>query len=115
LADRLSIRIAVSNPCFELWPLLHLADQRAHISGATLRNALQTRMPGYDKSLSCEQLRGRYSTARSRAQALREQHVRHGRSPTSNPSTDVGVLVDALLTAARNSGARTRLNRSLDL
>jgi hypothetical protein len=115
LAGRLAIRIAVSNPCFELWPLLHFVDQRAYVSGTTLRNALQNHMPGYDKSLSCEQLRGRYPVARSRAQALREQHIRHGRSPMWNPATDVWVLVEALLAAARKSGVRTRLNASFGL
>lgn len=111
LARRLAIHIAVSNPCFELWPLLHFVDQRAHISAAALRTALQAQMPGYDKSLSCEQLRGRYSAARSRAHILQEQHTRHARPSTTNPSTDVWVLVDALLAAARKSRARTRLNR----
>lgn len=115
LADRLDIRIAVSNPCFELWPLLHFVDQRAHVSGTSLRNMLQSHMPGYDKSLPCERLRGKYSAALGRAQTLREQHIRNGRSPMWNPNTDVWVLVEALLAAARKSGVRTRLNASFDL
>jgi hypothetical protein len=76
---------------------------------------LQNHMPSYEKDLSCERLRGRYSAAMSRAQALREQHIRHGRSPMWNPTSDVWILVEALLAAARKSGVRTRLNASFDL
>ncbi|MEU4886344.1 RloB family protein [Streptomyces xinghaiensis] len=32
LADEHEVRLAVSNPCFELWLLLHHADHRAHVA-----------------------------------------------------------------------------------
>ena len=41
LAMTHDIRLAVSNPCFELWALLHFADQRAHVERGKLRAALQ--------------------------------------------------------------------------
>src|ERR1035438_2177974 len=50
------IELAISNPCFELWALLHFRDQRAHIErGPSTTNANSTcratksscRAPGY--------------------------------------------------------------------
>jgi hypothetical protein len=51
LARRHGIRIAVSNPCFELWLLLHFAEQTAHL--ATYKKVLpllQKHVPDYSKS-----------------------------------------------------------------
>jgi len=108
LAAREKIGIAVSNPCFELWALLHLVDHRAFITSESARNALRSCMPNYEKALDCAAMRGLYAVARGRANALCEQHKRNGRSPSWNPSTDVWVLVDKMLEAARKSGVRTK-------
>src|ERR1700733_13496047 len=48
------IRLAISNPCFELWVLLHFQDQRAHISRTQLRAACRKHLPGYEKNLPVE-------------------------------------------------------------
>lgn len=108
LAAREKIGIAVSNPCFELWALLHLVDHRAFITSESARNALRSFMPNYEKALDCAAIRGLYAVARGRANALREQHERNGRSPGWNPSTNVWVLVDKMLEAARKSRVRTK-------
>jgi hypothetical protein len=51
LANDHEIHLAVSNPCFELWALLHFADQQSHIERHVLRAILQRHVPGYDKEL----------------------------------------------------------------
>ncbi|WP_214106351.1 RloB family protein [Acrocarpospora catenulata] len=40
-AKRLAIRIAISNPCFELWILWHFLDHRAHIGKRALEEKLK--------------------------------------------------------------------------
>lgn len=51
LASANEISLAVSNPCFELWALLHFVDQRAHIERSNLRAELKKHLPTYDKQL----------------------------------------------------------------
>jgi hypothetical protein len=43
------IEMAISNPCFELWALLHFQDQRAHIEQGKVQQSRRQRMPGYEK------------------------------------------------------------------
>lgn len=45
------IDLAVSNPCFELWALLHFQDHTAHIERADARRRLKRHLPGYEKAL----------------------------------------------------------------
>ena len=52
LAMNKGIRAAISNPCFELWALLHVQDQRAHIERHKARAGLQTHLSDYDKCLT---------------------------------------------------------------
>jgi hypothetical protein len=106
LAKRNGILVAVSNPCFELWALLHFAAQTSFVAAAEARQLLRTFMPRYRKSLDCSRLAGRYGDARRRASDLRARHANNGDDIRSNPSTDVDVLNEALLLAARRSGAR---------
>ena len=44
-----AIHVALSNPCFELWILLHFEDQRAHIERHKLQSACRQHLPGYSK------------------------------------------------------------------
>jgi hypothetical protein len=50
LARRSGVRVAVSNPCFELWLLLHLTGYSAHISTRDVQRLLCKHLPSYDKS-----------------------------------------------------------------
>ncbi|MCC8248526.1 RloB family protein [Saccharothrix luteola] len=48
-AGTAEVDLAVSNPCFELWLLLHFADHRAHIADyRAARDLLARHVPGYD-------------------------------------------------------------------
>lgn len=51
-AARADVELVVSEPCFELWLLLHFADHRAHVdNGKAACALLANHVPGYDKRL----------------------------------------------------------------
>lgn len=109
LAAEEDIRVAVSNPCFEFWILLHYVECRAHLTTAATQRTLKKHLPDYDKRLDCRAIKGRYEIARSRAQDLAMQHERDDKDKNTNPSSDVWHLVDELLAAARRFDAPVRL------
>ncbi|MFJ6672532.1 RloB family protein [Actinosynnema sp. NPDC091369] len=87
-ADRAKVNLAVSNPCFELWLLLHFADHRAHIDDyRAARNLLARHVPGYDKKLDYALFAPGVEVAVARAALL----------GPGNPATDVGRLIRAVL------------------
>src|SRR5580658_7113157 len=89
------IELAISNPCFELWALLHFQDQRAHIERGNLHRQCATHLPGYEKRLNYETLRSKYPDALKRAQDLDKMHDSRG-TPGANPSTTVYKLVERI-------------------
>ena len=98
-ARQSGIRVAVSNPCFELWLVLHARNQERHIDrhevqrlANELRLADGKRIPDRAWDVLVES----FGTARRRAQALDERHAGNGSPPRENPSTDVWRLVDRL-------------------
>lgn len=103
LAAARHIKVVISNPCFELWYLLHFQAQSANIHrDATLR-ALKNHIPGYDKGISVfaalhtlQPPLGR-SSAVTRAASLRAMHERNSSQSWTNPSTEVHILVERLL------------------
>jgi hypothetical protein len=92
------IGVAVSNPCVELWFVLHWEEQTAEID----RDAAQRRSASYvgnDKNVSDSAfaaLMGRYSDAKARAMALEDRHRGNGTEEPGNPSSTVWRLVDAI-------------------
>lgn len=92
------IKLAISNPCFELWALLHFQDQSAHIDRAKVQHLCKSHMPGYEKRLSYEILRPKYPEAHQRAEGLEKWHVSRG-TVGSNPSTMVHRLVERIMKA----------------
>lgn len=107
LASTENIRVALSNPCFELWLLLHFVVWRAHLTTLVAQRELRKHLPDYDKHLDCRVIKGKYEIARSRAQELLSQHERNDVDGNTNPSSDVWRLVEELLAAARRAGAST--------
>lgn len=91
------INLAISNPCFELWALLHFQDQRAHIERQKVRAALQRHMPGYDKTLDFPRMHPTYDDARRRAVQLTLEAERHDASER-NPTTGVPRLTELIRT-----------------
>lgn len=97
LAAAGDIQLAVSNPCFELWGLLHFADQRGHIDRKKLRAALRLHLPRYDKELPFGKMHPGYDDAVRRARELDQQAERAGR-PGRNPTTGVHLLTEIIRT-----------------
>jgi hypothetical protein len=97
LATANGIRLAVSNPCFELWALLHFVDQQAHIERGKLRPVLQPHLPGYEKVLVFAKLHPGYDEAVRRARELDDAAERAGR-PGRNPTTSVHLLTEIIRT-----------------
>jgi hypothetical protein len=95
LADELGVRLAVSNPCFELWLLLHFADHRgASVSYRSLLPKLIKQVPGYDKCrLDFDHYDRGVADAVERAEKLDPSGREHG----LNPSTGVWKLVRQVL------------------
>jgi RloB-like protein len=98
LAASSQISIAVTNPCVELWFLLHFQDQTAdlhrhkaqEISSDLLGCAKVPTVP------ALIELVGRYEDARRRARALDHKHELDGSPPRSNPSSSLWCLVDQI-------------------
>jgi len=91
------IELAISNPCFELWALLHLAEQRSHVERSKLRTALQQHLPGYDKELAFTKVHAGYVAAVQRAQYLDDAAIQVDR-PGRNPTTGVYRLTEVIRT-----------------
>lgn len=105
LAARHEINLAVSNPCFELWLLLHFAEHAAHTSAAQARRLLRKHLPQYDKHLTFEHVGDGYADAVRRADALDRHHAKLGQEG-ENPSTGVYRLTEGI----RQFGKEARLS-----
>lgn len=87
--------VAVSNPCFELWLLLHFVKHTAHLSDyASLRPKLARHLGNYDKNrLNTALFRDGVSDAVERARELDPT----GAAFQLNPSTGVWRLVERIM------------------
>jgi len=96
-----SISVACSNPCFELWYLLHHDSQRTWLDRREALRRVARYYPGYEKGCS-----GMYARllhllpqAMDNARFLRERHHPDAGNPEyANPWTNVDQLVSELMT-----------------
>lgn len=95
------ISLAISNPCFELWLLLHFCDQRAHIERHPLQSACRERLQGYEKNVPFELVFPHHQEAVGRAKALDDWQEGQGR-PGGNPSTGVYRLTERIMQLGRD-------------
>ena len=98
-ARQSGINVAVSNPCFELWLVLHRQEQTAYID----RHDIQQRSDEVGLTANKHILPAAEAvlveavdTAKQRALALDRRHAGNGSAPRSNPSTNAWRLVDRL-------------------
>lgn len=100
VAEKAGIRTAVSNPCFELWLLLHVQQQTAYISASmaqTLANELNLADGKNLATAGLEILKEKYEEAKRRALELDNMHQRNESPLGSNPSSAVWRIADRLL------------------
>ena len=96
------VGVARSNPCFELWLILHEQDHDRpdHRHGAQAQFA--ELRPEYDadrrKIPDCDELATRVEQAEARAETLLQRREQED-APYGNPSTTVGRLTRAIRTA----------------
>jgi hypothetical protein len=91
------IGVAVSNPCFELWLILHFEDQNRWLSNAQATK-LRRRLDGSsDKGLDAAKYMPFTGDAARRAMKLDERHSRDGSPfPNNNPSSGMHRLLAAV-------------------
>jgi hypothetical protein len=99
LAREHGIHVAISNPCIELWFLLHFEPQTAFID----RHDVQEKAREHTKcrkalsESALGDLEANYADAKSRAQDLDDKHRGDGTEfPENNPSSGVWKLVDSI-------------------
>jgi len=98
LARDHGINLAISNPCIELWFLLHFEDQTAYIH----RHDAQAKAEQHthcEKSLDAGALGAllaNYETAKARAVRLTQRHAGVTEFPEDNPSSGIWRLVDSI-------------------
>lgn len=99
MAARNEIHVAVSNPCLELWLLLHFEDQTAHIDRHTVQSRARRHLRTRTKALGASalaDLEARYETARERARRLDVKHRGDGSPPRWNPSSEAWKIIDSI-------------------
>jgi RloB-like protein len=94
LAEANEISLAVSNPCFEVWLILHLKEHGAWLDNeqaAKLRRQLDS---STNKGLAPAKYMPNVREATARATRLEERHRRDGTSfPRDNPSSSMHRLI----------------------
>jgi hypothetical protein len=92
-ARKYGIELVVSNPCFELWLLLHLEGCTRHLTPAQALDAVKGLLPTYDKAcLRFADFGSGLDDACNRALALDPS----GTEVHRNPSANVWKLVDRI-------------------
>ncbi|MDR6558187.1 hypothetical protein J2809_002557 [Arthrobacter pascens] len=92
------IETAISNPCIEVWFLLHFENRTAQLHRREARRLLENYIANYDKTLvALSGMEGKYADAKKRAQLLDNKHTGDATLfPENNPSSGMWRLVDHL-------------------
>jgi RloB-like protein len=101
LAAQHGVNLAISNPCIELWFVLHFEDRTAYIDRKEAQGRAQTLLqcgkvltqPALDALAYC------YPVAADRAKKLDDKHVGDGSPTGSNPSSSVWRLIEVIRSA----------------
>jgi len=99
-AHKHGFQIVLSNPCFELWYLLHFAYSTSNMpTYKSVEQKLSANLSGYNKTKNYfGELTGRMDEAISNAKKLRKHHEGIGINDfacvATNPYTDVWKLVE---------------------
>jgi RloB-like protein len=104
LCIRSRVGVARSNPCFELWLILHEADFDKPVDSRAVQAHLCKLRPEYDpcstKTPNCSELIAGIEAAENRAEAQLARREAEG-APYGAPSTTVFCLTRAIRKAAK--------------
>lgn len=100
LAVESKIEVGFSNPCFEVWPLLHLIDYGAQDGRHAVQRTLSAHMPSYDHERTAivdfEQIKENFQLAFNRAEVLQTARIAEN-CINGCPTTNVGKLVEKII------------------
>ncbi|MEE9383279.1 MAG: RloB family protein [Nannocystaceae bacterium] len=97
------IEFVASNPCFELWLLLHFQDNPGMQHRDDLKRMMRKHIAGYDKHFEFRDLAPLYEDAKDRAQRMQRQADEDG-EPHRNPTTGVFRLTESIARKNDDSG-----------
>lgn len=104
-----NVGVGLSNPCFELWLILHEREFGKYEERHVVQSALAKLRPEYDsggaKTPDCDELVNRVEEAERRGEALLRRREEE-ENPHGNPSTTVGRLTRGIREANARSARR---------
>lgn len=85
LAGRRNVRLAISNPCFEYWLLLHFCDHAGHLAEyKSVKEKIKSHVPNYDKAgIKITDYLGGVDAAICRAERRDENQAPPGKNPNT--------------------------------
>ena len=95
LADGNGVDLAISNPCFELWLLLHFRENPGMRHRHDLQGMMKTFVASYDKHVDFARLMTGYEAAVARARRLDQDAIAEDEAGR-NPTTGVYQLTEAI-------------------
>ncbi|MFC8047858.1 RloB family protein [Nocardia sp. NPDC057353] len=99
------VRLAISNPCFELWLVLHHRQHSRHLSTDQAVDLRRTLDGADGKHLDGTAYVKRAEVAIRGARSLRKKHENDGTNfPNDNPSSSVDEFVTHIRDVARKAG-----------
>jgi hypothetical protein len=101
------IDVAISNPSFELWLLLHFRDNPGAQDRHHLQKMTKGFVDGYDKHINFDRFAPHYEAARSRAARMQRQAEEDG-EPHRNPTTGVFRLTESIARKDDDLGGGSR-------
>lgn len=92
------VNLAISNPCIEIWFLLHFQDTKGYLHRHEAMRRLRQEVPNYEKGrMDLQPFLGKYAIARDRAQNLERKHEGDLTPfPEDNPMSGVWRIVDSI-------------------
>jgi len=97
LADANGIRLAISNPCFEVWLILHYQDHTRFENTSAVEKASRLLDRRKGKTIDAAAYMPLRQAASRRAAALDRRHARDGNVfPNNNPSSGMYRFIEAV-------------------
>lgn len=94
-ASAVSIHVAVSNPRFELWILIHFRDQWAYIDGAQSESDVRQFISDYEKRIDFSKIKNKGHEAIERARKM-DLRAKENGDAIGNPTSGVWRLVTSM-------------------